>query len=92
MSFPEFHFRYYVGTSLLQRFTKCLLGAILTNACRSSIDAFRHQINSLECKVVFQTYQSVLEQIYRHYAASSNSLSISEFMIFLEVMYVRLSL
>ncbi|RHY50628.1 hypothetical protein DYB26_003595 [Aphanomyces astaci] len=72
------------GLSLSQRVKKCLVEYILANACRSSTDAFRHQMNAIECKAVFQTYQTKLEQIYRRYAAQSSSLNGQGFVALLE--------
>ncbi|KAF0689166.1 Aste57867_19344 [Aphanomyces stellatus] len=71
------------GMSLSQRVKKCLLEYILANACRSSTDAFRQQMNSIECKTVFHVYQTTLEQIYRKYAGQM-SLNVSGFLAFLE--------
>ncbi|RHZ03254.1 hypothetical protein DYB37_009716 [Aphanomyces astaci] len=84
MSKLETLFSDQYGLSLSQRVKKCLVEYILANACRSSTDAFRHQMNAIECKAVFQTYQTKLEQIYRRYAAQSSSLNGQGFVALLE--------
>jgi hypothetical protein len=70
---------------LSQKVKKCVLEFVLANACRSNTDVFRQQMNALECKLVFQTYQPNLKQIYRVYAVSSQSLNVQGFMAFLNV-------
>ncbi|RHY29800.1 hypothetical protein DYB32_004846 [Aphanomyces invadans] len=72
------------GLSLSQRVKKCLVEYVLANACRSSTDAFRHRMNTTECKTVFHTYQGKLEHIYRRYAAQSSSLNAHDFISLLE--------